>query len=740
LNYSEPARAYLRIITPWYANMAFIVPGGALFVGLLGWAFVARSLVTRRKREAEQLRDQLLEEERRAREVLERQIAETKRAEASVRESQELYHSLVDNIPHLVIRKDLNGVYTYINSFTGHWLGIRLSTDTIGKTDFDIFPPELAERIQTADRHVMATSENLEGENQFDPQTIRTRTIGMAGSPQEGTRYYHWVRVPIRDGSGRVAGVQVIAWDVTPARQAAEELRVAKEQADEANKAKSTFLANMSHELRTPLNAILGYSEMLQEEASDTGQTAFIPDLQKIHGAGRHLLGLINDVLDLSKIEAGKTTLYLETFDVARLVSEVAATVQPLVDRNKNQLVVECSESTGCMRADLTKVRQVLFNLLSNASKFTEKGAITLSVERSDSLKSGISNLRFRVADTGIGMTPGQMSKLFEAFSQADASTSRKYGGTGLGLAISRKFCELMGGDLTVESEPGHGSTFTVTLPEEVRETVGTLAPVETQNSAKETASTSQGPTVLVIDDDPAVLDLMKRSLTRDGFCVELAADGKTGLELAARVKLALITLDVMMPGVDGWAVLTALKANPATADIPIIMMTIVDDRQMGFSLGAADYFTKPIDWQRLHLTLKKYRTPANPQTVLIVEDDASTREMLRRTLEKDGWQVAEAANGRVGLERLDEATPALILLDLMMPEMDGFEFMDALRQRKDDQRSPVIVITAKDLTEEDRERLYGGVERIIQKGATSPVEVLELIRVTMGSRAGETV
>jgi len=355
---------------------------------------------------------------------------------------------------------------------------------------------------------------------------------------------------------------------------------------------------------------------------------------------------------------------------------------------------------------------------------------------RSDAARTGhASRITFHVSDTGIGMTPEQLGKLFQAFMQADASTSRKFGGTGLGLAISRKFCQLMGGDITVTSEHGKGSTFTVTLPSIV---AADVSPRPTDSGAAGqvtralTSAATRGPTVLVIDDDPAVRDLMQRSLAKDGFRVEIAADGKTGLALAKQLKPAVITLDVMMPSMDGWSVLTALKADPATADIPVIMLTIVDDKQMGFALGAADYFTKPIDFQRLHHVLAKYRKPAGPQTVLVIEDDPSAREMLRRTLEKDGWLVAEAQNGKVGLTQLAASSPALILLDLMMPEMDGFEFMDALRRRADAKRIPVIVITAKDLTEEDRRRLNGGVERIIQKGATSQGEVLELVRALM--------
>ena len=526
------------------------------------------------------------------------------------------------------------------------------------------------------------------------------------------------------------------------------QLAAAKSAADQANHAKSQFLANMSHELRTPLNAILGYSEMLQEEAEDLDAKGFIPDLQKIHGAGKHLLGLINDILDLSKIEAGKMTLYLESFDLRTLVAEVAATVQPLVARNGNRLVVECPPEVGSMRADLTKVRQVLFNLLSNASKFTDRGTIHLSVTREQGTHDPgsaaplanrqslttppASRISFRVSDTGIGMTAEQLGRLFEVFTQADASTTRKFGGTGLGLAISRKFCRLMGGELRATSEHGQGSTFTATLPAEVASPAAPAAPA----TGSLVVAASAAATVLVIDDDPTTRELMRRTLVSAGFHVEMAADGRTGLALAARLRPAVITLDVMMPEMDGWAVLSALKADPALAGIPVILATLVEDPNLAFTLGAADYFTKPIDWLRFSAVLSRYRAGTPTPTALVVEDDPATRELMRRNLERDGWIVREAADGQQGLEALRSGVPALILLDLMMPRMDGFDFVRELRLRPEWRAVPVVVVTAKELTPEDRHRLEGQVSRVIQKGSLSRADLLAEVRAATGCAA----
>jgi signal transduction histidine kinase/CheY-like chemotaxis protein len=528
------------------------------------------------------------------------------------------------------------------------------------------------------------------------------------------------------------------------------QLRMAKDEAEEANRTKSQFLASMSHELRTPMNAIIGYSEMLIEEAEDLGQDELEPDLQKIRGAGKHLLSLINDILDLSKIEAGKMDLYLESFDIHNMVNEVASTIAPLVEKNSNILSVRCAEDVGSMHADLTKVRQSLFNLLSNASKFTERGTIDLEAERSTGHSvDGNEWIIFRVRDNGIGMSEEQLEKLFQAFTQADASTTRKYGGTGLGLTITRHFCEMMGGTIVAESQPGQGTTFSITLPAKVVED-GAGANGQEANPPGENGSNGGARdvagganTVLVIDDDPTVHDIMRRLLEPEGFRIVTAPNGDEGLRLARALHPAAITLDVMMPGRDGWSVLTEIKADEELAPIPVVMLSMTEDKNLGYALGASDYLIKPIQRGSLLSAMKRHRREATGGTVLIVEDDAEARDLMRRTLQKEGWSVMEAANGRVALQYVTQKAPDLILLDLMMPEMNGCQFVTELRSHVEWRSIPVVVLTAKELTHEDHECLRGAVQDIMQKGTYNRDDLLremrDLMRQPTMSESGAT-
>jgi len=470
----------------------------------------------------------------------------------------------------------------------------------------------------------------------------------------------------------------------------------------------------MSHELRTPLNAIIGVSEMLREDAEAAKQDT--EPLDRVLGAGRHLLALINDILDLSKVEAGRMELNLDTFALTPLIDEVVKTIEPLAAKNGNHVAVHCDASIGMMHADQMRLRQALLNLISNANKFTEKGKITIAAhQEQENVRDWVT---LSAADTGIGMTAEQMGKLFQEFSQASSRTASKYGGTGLGLAISRHFCRMMGGDITVESEPGKGSTFTIRLPRIVQIAETSVPEGRTAARVKPVhpvAQDAEEPLILVVDDDLTARELVQRHLERAGFAVVTARGGQEALRLVRELRPAAVTLDIVMPDLDGWTVLAAIKGDPALASTPVILMSIVDQKNRGYALGAADYLVKPVDRTKLVETLTGICGSSSGKA-LLVDDDAMVRRGVRQALEPIGWQVSEAENGQVAVEALAIARPDVIILDLMMPKMDGFEVLDELRRRSDWQDIPVVIITAMDLTEEDRNRLNGGVERIIQK------------------------
>ena len=648
-------------------------------------------------------------------------VSELRQTMTVLQRSEERFRSLIENASDVIMILNDDGVIRYESPSVKRVLGYG-AEDLLGTQIYDFIHPEELPEVTAVFTEVIQ-----------NPGLIRAVEFRFRHKNGAWLSFECIANKPAQDSE--LIGTIVNWREITERKQAQEELKKAKETAETANQAKSGFLANMSHELRTPLNAIIGYSEMLVEDGSDMGDDATlesaIPDLQKIQAAGKHLLSLINDILDISKIEAGKMELFPESFDAGELIGDVVSTVHPLMEKNNNTLNVSCPEDIGTLYTDMTKVRQGLFNLLSNASKFTENGTITLTVTREIS-ETG-EQIVFRVSDTGIGMTPEQMGKLFQAFSQADASTTRKFGGTGLGLLITKRFCEMMGGDIRAESEYGKGTAFTIRLPVSLAAIQPEKAVQVEISSVEETSAVEELPenasTVLVIDDDRNVRDMMKRFLSKEGFRVETASGGEEGLKVAREIHPDAVTLDVMMPGMDGWSVLTAFKSDPELADIPVIMLTIIDSRNMGYALGASEYMIKPVDRSRLLSILHKYRSESPPSAVLVVEDDTATRQMFRRMLEKEGWAVTEAENGRTALECLDGIRPALILLDLMMPEMDGFQFVNEIRKHETWRSVPVAVITAKDISQEDRLRLNGRVQKVLQKGAYTKEALLNEVR-----------
>ncbi|SFU43525.1 PAS domain S-box-containing protein [Methylobacterium sp. 174MFSha1.1] len=651
-------------------------------------------------------------------------ITRRRATEERLRHAQDRFRALVDSAAAIIWSADANGELSI-----GQW---RWTAYT-GQSDEECQGWGWVEAVHPDDRAKAADawSRAVEARTPFEIEYRMRRRDGA-------WRHMEVRAAPViaEDGALREwVGMHV---DITARKEAEAEIDRARHAAEAANRAKSQFIANMSHELRTPLSAVIGYSEMLAEELEDLGQAELLPDLRKIESSARHLLGLINDVLDISKIEAGRMTVAAEDFAVKDMIGDVVAATESLVGKKRNRLVLDVPDGIGAMRQDQGKVRQCLVNLLGNAAKFTEAGTITLSARRDE--EEGAEWLTFAVTDTGIGLTAEQCGRLFERFAQADESTTRQFGGTGLGLAITRAFCRRMGGDIAVTSTYGEGATFTIRLPALLTAQDDEPTPEEVRALDEAKAEAARHDVVLLVDDDPAARDLLSRFLEREGFRVRTASDGRAGLALARALKPRAILLDIEMPRMDGWSVLHAIRSDADLAATPVIMTSVVAEQGLGRALGATDYLVKPIDWDHLKGLMERYRPADSPGTVLLVDDDADARERLRRSLSRDGWTVREAENGAVGLQRLDEGRPSLILLDLMMPVMDGFAFLTRLRARPDGTDVPVVVLTAKDITPAEKERLGRDTERVIVKGSVSLNEIGRLLRNMYADRVNDAV
>ncbi len=658
-----------------------------------------------------------------------REINEVMKAQEERERERNLLRTLIDNMPDYIYVKDREGRFIVCNIAVAHQMGLASEDELKGKTDFDFFPRELAAQYYAEEQAIIQAGKgiyNYEGPS-------------VDASKEEKDRWVSTDKVLLRNAEGNIMGFVGIGRDITQQKKSElkvkEQMKVIEDQnlelekardlAMDASKTKSAFLASMSHELRTPLNAIIGYSEMIIEEMGDMGETKYNDDLAKIQIAGKNLLGLINDVLDISKIESGKMELYLEEFDLKALISEVVATVQPLLEKNDNALVLKIPDVLPTVRLDLTKIRQILFNLISNASKFTDHGTITIDANTQPSSDPFSAKIILKISDTGIGLTEEQKYRLFKEFTQADSSTTRKYGGTGLGLAITKRFCDMMHGSIEIESVPNEGTTFIVILPQNIEDSKEKAAAViVAPTKTKEHIPTNTA--VLVVDDDPSVRDLLQRYLSKDGYLVECVASGDEGLARAKEILPMAIILDVMMPHKDGWAVLQEIKSDPVLKSIPVVMYTMVDEKNFGLAIGATEYLIKPVSKEKILQVLEKFKRKTPREYILVVDDDPDLCEMASRTIEKAGWKVQTAGNGESALSLLENEAPSIIFLDLMMPVMDGFEFLAIFQEREEWKHIPIVIITSKDLSTEERNRLDGFVRKIIQKGDFTPEKLLK--------------
>jgi len=654
-----------------------------------------------------------------------RDITEQKLAEDKLRSSEALFRSIWEYSSDGMRLTDQHGIILNVNLSFCAMMGVSRE-EIIGKPMSVVYDPSIRDNVMKGlAQRLSADYIEAHMERELLLRNGRKITVEVSNSVIARENGESAVLSIFRDITERKKAERKIKEQISVIESQNIELGKARDQAMEASKTKSAFLASMSHELRTPLNAIIGYSEMILEEMSDVGDARYNDDLAKIQIAGKNLLGLINDVLDISKIESGKMELYLEEFDLKGLINEIVATVQPLLEKNENALVLNIPEDLPTVRLDLTKIRQILFNLISNASKFTNHGTITLGADVQPSLDPHLAKIILKVSDTGIGLTEEQKSKLFKEFSQADNSTTRKYGGTGLGLAITKRFCDMMHGSVEIMSVPNKGTTFTVILPQNIedpKEKAGAAKVVAADTKALVPANTA----VLVVDDDPSVRDLLQRYLAKEGYLVECVSSGEEGLKRAKEILPMAIILDVMMPHKDGWAVLQEIKADPTLKSVPVVMYTMVDEKNFGLAIGATEYLIKPVSREKILQVLDKVKREMPRKYVLLVDDDPDFREIASRAIEKEGWHVQTAENGIAALALLEHEPPSIIFLDLMMPLMDGFEFLTIIQSRREWEHLPVVIVTSKNLSVDERSHLEKAAKKVIQKGDLTAEKLLK--------------
>jgi PAS domain S-box-containing protein len=649
-----------------------------------------------------------------------------KRAQQELEHEQFLLRTLMDNLPDRIYFKDAQS--RFLRNSRAHLkrFGLEKASDAIGKSDFDFFTDEHARQAFEDEQRLMQSGQSMTKE---EKETWPDGSVTWALS----------TKMPLRDETGKVVGTFGISHDITDRKRAEEAMRRARDEAEEASRTKSQFLANMSHELRTPLNSVIGFAGILLKNKLNNLRPADLNFLERIQANGKHLLVLINEILDLSKIEARKVELQLEPVALNDLVRETIAQQEGLVRDRPVKLVAEVPATVAPLRADADKLRQVIINLIGNALKFTESGSVTVRVVTEPANHQPV---RIEVTDTGIGIPKDKLGAIFEAFQQADASTARKYGGTGLGLTISQALCQLMGFHIEVTSEVGRGSTFSIMLGKR-SEAALPPAPGEplvkssAENSTAATPSDMRGKLVLVIDDESDSRVLLTNLLEEFGCQVIAANSGEQGLRMAREFRPHLITVDLLMPQMDGASVIRALKADPQLGAIPLVVVSIVAEERRGSILGAVDILEKPVVRDELLAALQRSLLPARPK-ILVVDDEEDARRILLSHLAEEPVEVRTAVNGREALDALQTFPADLIMLDLVMPEMDGVTFLDTLRADPRYQQLPVIVVTSKELSAAEKEQLRLQALEIVKKTELSEEKFKQLFqRVFKQAEAG---